>query len=860
MSGVTLLARMALRNLTRHRWRTLATVVGVALGIAAVLATLSVGANVEANVRSTLEAAAGRAALLVTPGAEGRAVFESAEVSDVIREVPGVRAAYPVLNYRAEPVREVEGFEASTIPGVDTGFQLSGRPTDVPGDLPAEVAVGELPTRESHGVALAEGFARTREIAVGDVIAFATPFGELSFTVTGLLDSSIGYATTNGGRVGIVHIDDLREAVRLAGRASHVEVMLEADATLEPTRVELERRIEQAFGTSLAVALPAGSGQITSGIVETIQSGLLVLAAALIALGGFMAYNTFTASVVERTREYALLRTICMTRGDVRRLALLEAGMVSIAGVLLGLLLGVVFAYGITRLNAVALGFEFRTLVIPFWSVVLATIVGAAVALFAGWLPARAASRTPPLAALRQADVQLSSRLAWIGWALASAGIVAALVPWDGLWALLGAGLSMALFFVGIALAAPSLLAPAVRAASRPLEAVFGTAGKLGAGFTERNAARNGVAIGSVIVGTGLVIGVGAMVAGINDAVRSWVDTTIVGDLFVTSPVSFPPDFETRAATIPGVDLVSGVGIRVVRFEPEGLDRGRSVALVLVDPERFHPDTGFGRFQYIQGQGNPERGYRALASGEAVLAANTVRERFGVGAGDTVSLRTVDGFRDFPVEGVVVDFTGGGEAFIASIDQIDTFGGGTPDLFVMTTTANVASAEVRERLLAEFPELYLDITLNAAYRERILALTQQSFLTTNALLVLAVIIAALGVANTLGMNLAGRQREVALLRTLGLTRSGVRAVVSAEGIVIVTIGGILGVGFGLLLARVVTTGASALTGYVLTPVIPWPLVIAALVAAPGIGFFASLLPARRAAALPPVLALDPQEQ
>lgn len=854
-----MLVRMAARNLFRHRWRTTATVLGVALGIAAVLATLSVGENVEANVRSTLEAAAGRAALLVTPGAEGRAVFESAGPREVAADVPGVRAVYPVLNIRAEPVRELAEFEASTIPGVDTGFQLSGRVTEAPLDLPAELLQGALPEAGSSGVAIADGFARIRNIAIGDELVFATRVGDVPFTVTGLLDSSIGYATTNGGRVGIVHIDDLRSVLSLAGRASFLEIMLEPDAGLEDVQGELEDRIAEAFGPGLAVALPAGSGNIARGVIETIQSGLLVLAAALLALGGFMAYNTFTASVVERTREYALLRTICMTRGDVQKLALIEAALVSALGVVSGILLGILFSYAITRINAVALGFEFRTLAIPLWSVVIASVSGAAIALFAGSLPARVASRTPPLAALRDSEGPASGRYAGLGIVLAAAGVGAAILPWQGLWALFGAAFAMTLFFVGIAMAAPALLAPVVRVLGRPLTWLFGTAGKLGAGFTERNAARNGVAIGSVIVGTGLVIGVGAMVAGINDAVRGWVETTVVGDLFVTAPVSFPADFAQEAAGVSGVDVVSGVGIRVVRFEPEGAERGRSVALVLVDPERFDPETGFGRFQYIQGQGTPDAGYAALRDGTGVLAANTMLERFGVGAGDTVSLRTNEGFAEFPVAGVVVDFTGGGETFVASIDIVDRFGGGTPDLFVMTVAPGADPAAVRERLLETFPQLYLDVTLNAAYRDRILTLTQQSFATTNALLVLAVIIAALGVANTLGMNLAGRQREIALLRTLGLTRGGVRSLVSAEGIVIVAVGGVLGVGFGLLLAGVVTAGASALTGYVLTPVIPWRLVVVALIAAPGFGFIASLLPARRAASLSPLLALDPQE-
>jgi putative ABC transport system permease protein len=97
--------------------------------------------------------------------------------------------------------------------------------------------------------------------------------------------------------------------------------------------------------------------------VQTLQAGLLILAATLMALGGFMAYNTFMAGVVERTREYALLRTICMRRGDVRRLALWEAAWISAAGVITGILLGTALSAGITRINAMALGYEARTLV-----------------------------------------------------------------------------------------------------------------------------------------------------------------------------------------------------------------------------------------------------------------------------------------------------------------------------------------------------------------------------------------------------------------------------------------------------------------------------------------------------------------
>jgi putative ABC transport system permease protein len=852
---MALFLRLAVRNLMRHPWRTTATVVGVALGIASVLATLSVGDNVEANVRSTLEAAAGKAALLVTPGAQGRAVFDLATVTGPIEAHPEVAAWYPVLNFRAEPIREIEAFEASVIPGVDSGFQLSGRRTDVPDDLPTRVVSGNLPVPGSYGIALSETFADSRAIAIGDDLGFATRFGEVAFSVVGLLDGSLGLATTNGGRVGVVALADLQEAIRLEGRVSFVELLLDDGADLDAVRFSLEDDLGEAF----AVVAPAVSGTFTIGLVETLQAGLSVLAVTLMALGGFMAYNTFAAGALERQREYALLRTIALTRGDVQRLALLEAAMISLLGVAVGVLLGVALAYGITRVNAIGLGFEFRRLVLPFDSVLIAALVGSVVALIAGALPARAASRTPPIVAGRAADTDSDGGGAPLGYLLIVAAIVSTLLPWSGLAALFGTALSMGLFFLGVTLASASLLRPAVALFRWPLVRLFGTEAKLGLGLAGRNGTRNGVAIGTVIMSTGLIIGVGAMVAGINRSIRDWVDTTVVGDLFVTSPVSFPPGFEGEAGAVVGIDVVSGVGLRAVRFEPSEGERGRTVAVVLVDAERFHPDSGFGSFQFTPGQGDGAEAYAALRDGGRVLAANTILERFGVGTGDIAKLRTADGFVDFDVAGVIVDFTGGGEAFIAGMADLERFGGGSPDLYVMTLDEGADPETARDRLMAAFPDLFLDVTLNDAYQQQILDITQRSFVTTNALLLLAVFIAALGVANTLGMSLSQRRHEIAVLRTVGLTRAGVRRLVLVEGIVVVSVGAVLGVGFGLLLSRIITAGASALTGFALTAQTPWQVVALALVLAPPLGIVASLLPARRAAKTSPMLALGAEE-
>lgn len=845
--------RLAFRNLARHPWRSLVTVIGVATGIAAVLATLSLGDNVRANLTQMLQAASGQAGLVVSPGVDGRAVFEHGDILQQVLADPGVAAAYPVLRHRAEPLRDQE-VETDGLVVVDSGFQMSGFPMDQAGLLPLTLESGSLPVSGEFGIVLGSGFAGQRNLVPGDTVTFATQFGPADFTVTGLLEDSEGYGSTNFGRVGAVDIEDLQAMLRLTGRASVIELILEEGMVATAT----QERLQLELGESLAVVPPQIVGDVSTGLVDALTAGLQILALTLVALAGFLAFNTFDASVLERTREYALLRTISMTRAQVRQLALYEALIVSLLGVIVGVALGLVLSRLLAQFNAAILDIEIRTIVVPTGSVLLAAGLGIAVSLLAGWLPARQASRTPALTALRQTSQALRPELVLLGWLLMAAAVAVGLWPWHGQVALLMSAVTMLLLFLGLTLAARSVLRPAAMLFRPLLRGVFGVAGRLGADMAVRNSNRNGVAMGMVVVGVALTVGVGSMVAGVNDTVASWVETTVLGDMFVTSPVAFPADFEEQVReSIAEVDIVSGVAFNAIRFEPPG-GRARTVALIMVDADRFEPDTGFGSFQFYRSMGSLETAYQALASGQALIASS-VHERFGLGVGDMISLRTGSGFRDFEIGAVIVDFTSGGEAVVLGIDLMPEFGGGSPDLFVMTVADTADPELIRTTLLDRFPDLHLDVTLNQDYREFILTQARQVFATTNLLLVLAVFIAALGVANTLGLNLSTRQHELAVLRTVGMPRSGIARLVTAEGLVITVTGTVAGVLAGLLLSGVVTAGASALSGFDLQPSYPWWLLLAGLLASPAVALVASYFPARRAARLAPVRALAPEE-
>ncbi|HRQ11321.1 MAG TPA: hypothetical protein PLG36_09885, partial [Trueperaceae bacterium] len=250
---------------------------------------------------------------------------------DELAGEPGVKAVLPVLQTRAEPKRSVKPVEKSVIPGIDTGFQIQGRLTQFPDDLPAKLAEGKLPQAGSMGIAVADGFARSRGMHVGDEVEFTTNGGLVTLLVTGLLDDAVGVASTNGGRVGVMALADLQAILKLPGRVSNLEIQVRDVDEVQA----VAQRLREVAGTDYAITLPAVSGDFTFGIVQTLQSGLSILAATLLALGAFLAYNTFMASVVERSREYALLRTICMTRSGVMRLALYEALALAAFGVIL---------------------------------------------------------------------------------------------------------------------------------------------------------------------------------------------------------------------------------------------------------------------------------------------------------------------------------------------------------------------------------------------------------------------------------------------------------------------------------------------------------------------------------------------
>jgi putative ABC transport system permease protein len=806
----------------RRPSRTLAAATSVAVGVAAVLATLSLGDNVQANLSAELQRSALGGDVRVVAAAGERTLFETGSLPATLTADPAVTGVTTRLEMPAEP-RTPGGDEpaSSWVPGFESGFMLVGLERPNHAEPVGRLAAGRWPSPDAAEVALAQAFVNARGFDLSDTLVFATPYGPITLEVVGVLEDGRGAAVLNQGRIGMVERSTLAQALGLGGRATQLDVRLtdREEQAVQAALIHLEGILPARLIALRASAPTGGAG----GLLETLEAGLQVLAVMLTVLGSFMAYNTFAASSLDRRHELRLLRTVCLSRGDVRALALWEAGMTALVGVAMGLTLGLVLTWLLAALNAVVLGFTVRTLTVSPAAVMLSAFAGVASGMVAAWRPAQEASLQAPLGVQTQVQAAASPARRVLIWL--AVGLVAALVPAAG-WVALVAG-GAALVALGVTLSAGGLvLVPRLAGTLQRRSPASWTEARLLGGFMERNVERNGVAMATVAVGVGLVLGVAAMMSSINVEVRQWVNATIAGDLFVTSPSGFPEDFKGRSEAQPGVLAASPVAVRVVRAEGPG-GQQRSVNAVFVEPERYQSNLDLGGFVTPDGRADDGSLSAALAAGD-VLVSEVLQRRLNLPPGSMLELRTLSGYAPFRVAGTVVDFTGGGDSLVLPYEALERFGGGRANVFVIGLQPNVRADGARERLQA-------------------------------CLLVLALILAGLGVTNALAMNLNARSHEWAVLRALGMTRSRAVRLAALEGLLITTLGVTFGAAFGVMLSRLVAQGASAITGFSLTPTVPFTVLAWVLVGAIPLGVMASVWPAIRVARVSPARAFDAKE-
>ncbi len=828
------------RNLLARKVRLLLSAFAIVLGVAFVAGSfiftdtmersfegIVSGSVPEVTVRSAGSDAAGPGASQTAPsGSEAL----PAGLVDELAGLPEVERADGSVDGLGLFVVRSDG----TLLGGTGAPTLSFNYSDAPNLLgQPSITVGQGRAPEGPGeVALDARSAENAGYEVGDTVEMVT-LGE-DPTVQAELVGTVDFA--GGGLAGatlVVFDTAVSQDLFLGGADEFTSISLSGAEGVSQSDLAraaaplLPDGYEAATGDDVTEEVEGVIGEVL-GVLNTF---LLVFGAIALVVGTFLIVNTFSILVAQRSRELALLRALGASRRQVTRSVLAEAVAVGLVGSTLGLLLGfglaallrLLFAEFGLDLSQTPLVFKPRTAVISY-------VVGVLVTMVAAWLPARRASRIAPGAAMRD-DVALPEssvrRRAVVAVALAAVG--AGLLVWGlgigGSDVTLKVGLGVLAILLAVALASPVLVVPVLAVLGRGYRRVFGTVGTLAWQNARRNPRRTAATASALMIGLALVTTMSVIGASVNASIDAVVEEDFPSDFIVSNAVGAPfsPAVAEAVADVEGVAEVAAL-----RSLPPGEDGLRLSA------------TDLGSFgsvfapEYLDG-GAP------TADDEAALDAESADEE-GVAVGDTL-----------PVGGVeltVVGLYDSSEALPDGIVSSSVADG----LDVARVDSLVAVAETDDAdhaaVTAALEDAVADVPTVTVQDQEQFADTQreqvdQLLLLIYALLGLALVIAVLGIVNTLALSVMERTREVGLLRAVGLSRRQLRRMVRLEAVAIAVLGALLGiasgVGFGVVLQRAVAEeGVSELA-------IPGGQLVLYVVVAAVVGVLAAVLPARRAA-------------
>ena len=830
--------KATLRNLGAHKLRLLMSALAVVLGVAFVAGTFvftdTLGKTFNELFTQTETDVVVTPASAFTPNqTAGVAASLPGETLDQVRAVDGVKRAEGTVLVDGVTLVDDEGNVIGSPGAPHYGVSWS----DDAALSPVSLVDGRAPVGDNE-IAIDTQAAKQAGVEVGDRIRVVTPGPSLEPKIVGVFR----YGTTGnlaGASLTAFEPAVAQELLLGGDRWSEVDVLAKPGVSQQV----LAERITAALGEDVKVqtgeeAQDEAAAQLTQAL-SFINTFLLVFAFIALFVGCFIILNTFSMLVAQRTRELALLRAIGASRRQVTSSVLGESLVVGIVGGIGGLLLGLGLAVGLRALFA-ALGIEIPagSLVIAPRTIIVAMVVGIVVTVGSAYFPARRAAHIPPVAAMRD-DIALPTHSlhvrAVVGTVLAAAGAVALAVGLAGMGpqplALVGVG--ALLVFVGVAVLSPSISRPIVGFLGAPVRRLWGAVGVLAVGNAQRNRRRTASTASALMIGLALVAAIGTLGASTTASTDATIDRVIGADYIVLNPGFQPFSTQVRDA----VSDVDGVGAAVGVMQTPALVNGNQV---LITGLEAGPASEVVSFELVDGS------FESVDVGMVVDEETAKAD--GISVGDTVEVTWLSGPKSYRVGGIYV---GAGTFNGYVVGRSLVVEAGNPDLdFVVYVKAEegVEPTSIRtdlEAALEPFPTV--ELQSQAEFKEQIRSQINQLLSLVYALLGLAVVIAILGIINTLALSVIERTREIGLLRAVGMTRGQLRRMVRLESVVIAVYGAVLGIALGLafgvaLQRALVDQGIEVLS-------IPWGLLIAVLVVAAFVGVFAAVWPARRAARL-----------
>ncbi|MFJ8822638.1 ABC transporter permease [Streptomyces sp. NPDC102467] len=839
--------RLSRTSLSAHKRRFAGTFTAVLLGVAFLAGTLVMGDTLRASFDSMFagagsgtDAVVRSTGVITTPGeSQGARRPVDAALAAALAEVPGIAAAAPNIQGAGQLV----GADGKPIGGQGPPT-LAGNWIDDPELNAYRVAEGRAP-RAPGEVVVNRGAAEKGDLKIGDTTVLRTP-DPVRVTIVGLATFGGEDGMAQVTFTGMTRADAEKYLTARPGEAASIQVRAGPGVS--------QRELADRLTAHLPAGVEAITGQeaarentdmISGQFLNLFTTFLLVFSGIALLVATFSIHNTFAIVVAQRGRENALLRVLGASRRQVTASTLVEAGVVAVLASAAGLAGGIGIAAGLQALFPV-IGFPFPEgeLVISAVSMLLPTAVGIVVCLGSALLPALRAGRTAPLAALRETAVDdsgASRRRALIGSVLGAAALALTLVGVLASPSIVLAGTGAVLVLASFVVLGPVTSTVAVSVLGSPLDKLRGVTGGLARRNALRSPKRTAATAGALMIGVAVVSLFTVFGASLKATMNETVDRSFAGDVAVSAPSfgaggsGLSPRLAPAVAERPEVATAVGLGKGVADVD------GKGRALTVTDPAALAKAFDLGTVQGLMDDLGP--------NGLALTRAEADKQHLKVG--DTARLTFTDGKREaFTVRAVYARSDLAGDYVITRAAWAPHRTQDADTLVSVTFKDGVSTADgtaAVEKVASAYgnPE----VQTRDAYARSSASGIDMMLTLVYALLALAVLIALLGIANTLTLAVHERTRELGLLRAVGQTRAQLRAMVRWESVLVAafgTAGGLVLGGFlGWVLVEASDGASDSAFAFALPPVRLLVVALVGLVA----GALAGLRPASRAARL-----------
>jgi len=841
--------KVTLRGLMAHKVRLIATAVSVLLGVAFMsgtqVLTSSVSASFDkvfADVYASIDVVVRSTNEVDTPFGPERTRISEAVLPTLVG-VPGVEAAegqvvgqIRVLDKDNQPLVTAQGPPNFGLNWL-TSPALNGW-TIVDGASPVAV----------NDIVLDAKSAKDGKYAVGDTVNVSVTNGVQPFKVVGI--AKFGKLETWGGaQAALFATSTIQTLVGEPGMYDWISVAGQNNESQTQLSGEISKVIPPGTEAITGAEFTEESQSAFQKIIGIFSTFLLVFALIALFVGSFIIYNTFSIIVAQRTKELALLRALGASRGQVLRSIILEALFVGLIASIIGVGFGILLAIGLNKLMQ-SIGFSGpdTPIVLPPVAILVSLLVGTFITLVSALFPARRAATVPPIAAMRDVAVDRTgaSRLrVAFGLILLALG---AFMLWFGLNGNSDSGLQIiggGAFFVFIALTVigPVIATPFASVLGWPLQKASRITGRLARENAMRNPRRTSTTASALMIGIGLVGFIAVTAQSVKASTVDAINQSVTGQYVVTTEsfgsTALPQSMAAELDAVAGVDVAAGISATFANINNSGK------IILAVDPDAISQVIEFD---------DVEGSFASLGVGE-IAASEKLAEEKQLKIGDPVELVFLQGGATTLTLGSIykTEFPIQGPGWIISTDQFNTLVPPSQQTFVAiyiklddTSSAGVDAVLPGLKAVADtVPGAKLQ-NLDE-YKKAQTDQVNQFLQIVYVLLALALIIAIVGVVNTLLLSVYERTRELGLLRAVGMSRRQVRSTIRLESVIISLMGTLIGLVIGIIFGWALVTALvdEGITSFA----IPWSQLFIIVIIAILAGVGAALYPARRAARL-----------